>query len=98
MLTDDARYSMPPEPVWYAGPVDIRAFLVDGPLRSRWRFLPAAANGQLTFGTYLWDDDRSAWVAAGLDLLALRGDRVAEVVSYLEPDLFPVFGLPRAMS
>jgi RNA polymerase sigma-70 factor, ECF subfamily len=98
MLTDDARYSMPPEPVWYAGRADIRAFLLDGPLRTRWRFLPAAANGQLAFGTYLWDGDREVYVAGGLDLLRLRGDRVAEVVSYLEPDLFAVFGLPRAMS
>ena len=83
MLTDDARYSMPPEPVWYQGPDAIRAFLLDGPLRERWRFLPAWANGQLAFGTYLWDVDRDAYVACALDLVALRGARVAEVVSFL---------------
>jgi RNA polymerase sigma-70 factor (TIGR02960 family) len=94
MLTDDARYAMPPITEWFAGRDDIRAFLVDGPLTDRWRFLPARANGQIAFGTYLWDGSRRAFVAAALDLLALDGDRVAEVTSFLMPEVFAEFGLP----
>jgi hypothetical protein len=52
MLADDARYSMPPLPEWYRGRDEIHAFLLRGPLQSRWRFLPTTANGQLAFGTY----------------------------------------------
>jgi RNA polymerase sigma-70 factor (ECF subfamily) len=96
MLTDDATYSMPPETVWYRGRDDIRAFLLDSPLRVRWRFLPAEANGQLAFGTYLWDGGR--YVAAGLDLLMVRGERIAEVVSFLTPAIFADFGLPDELS
>ncbi len=93
MLTEDAKYSMPPLTAWYEGHDGIRAFLADAMLSRRWRFLPARANGQLAFGTYLWDKDRAVYVPAGLDLLTLRGTRVAEVVSFLEAE-FPAFGLP----
>ncbi|MEU4829453.1 sigma-70 family RNA polymerase sigma factor [Streptosporangium sp. NPDC023615] len=94
MLTDDARYSMPPLTEWYEGREAIRAFLVAGPLDHRWRFLPARANGRFAFGTYAWNADRRAYVAAGLDLLEVRGTGVSEVVSFLMPDLFAAFGLP----
>ncbi|TDC53550.1 sigma-70 family RNA polymerase sigma factor [Jiangella ureilytica] len=94
MLTDDARYAMPPIAEWYSGRDDIRAFLAAGPLTDRWRFLPARANGQPAFGTYLWDGSRRVFVAAALDLLAVDGDRVAEVTSFLMPETFADFGLP----
>ncbi len=97
MLARDARYSMPPLTTWYAGRVDIRGFLVDTVLRYRWRFVPAGANGQLAFGTYLWSDERGAYVPAGLDVLALRGQQIAEVVSFLDAD-FPTFGLPAQLT
>ncbi|AGZ45981.1 sigma-70 family RNA polymerase sigma factor [Actinoplanes friuliensis] len=94
MLTDDATYSMPPLPEWYSGRAAIRDFLLSGPLTHRWRFVPAAANGQLAFGTYLWDERRAAYAWAGLDVLRLDGDRIAEVVSFLTPGLQGDFGLP----
>jgi RNA polymerase sigma-70 factor (ECF subfamily) len=93
MLADDARYSMPPLTQWYHGLADIRAFLLEGPLQSRWRFLPTTANGQLAFGTYLWDDDADAYVPGGLDVLTIRDGRVAEIVAFLSADLTE-FGLP----
>jgi RNA polymerase sigma-70 factor (ECF subfamily) len=93
MLADDARYSMPPLPQWYLGTEQIRAFLTDGPLQSRWRFLPTTANGQLAFGTYMWDDASAAFVPGGLDVLRLAGERVAEIVAFLDADLTR-FGLP----
>jgi RNA polymerase sigma-70 factor (ECF subfamily) len=93
MLTDDARYSMPPLAQWYEGREGIRGFLLDGPLALRWRFVPARANGQLAFGTYEWDPETSAYEAAALDVVALRGARIAEVVSFLTPEVFPAFGL-----
>jgi RNA polymerase sigma-70 factor (TIGR02960 family) len=96
MLADDARYSMPPLPQWYHGPEAIRAFLAGGPLLSRWRFLPTTANGQLAFGTYLWDDAAGAYIPGGLDVLAIRDGRVAEIVAFLSADLTD-FGLPASL-
>jgi RNA polymerase sigma-70 factor (ECF subfamily) len=94
MLSADARYAMPPLAAWYQGHDAIREFLTSGPLKSQWLFRPARANGQLAFATYLRDAPDEPWVAAGLDLLALRGDRIAEVVSFLDREVFVAFGLP----
>ncbi|HXV94758.1 MAG TPA: RNA polymerase subunit sigma-70, partial [Pseudonocardia sp.] len=72
MLAQDATFSMPPLPDWYQGHGSIRAFLHDVVPR-RWRFLAARANGQLAFGTYMWDETEAAYLPAGLDVLELRG-------------------------
>jgi RNA polymerase sigma-70 factor (TIGR02960 family) len=93
LLADDARYSMPPLPQWYRGVDQIRAFLVEGPLRSRWRFVPTVANGQPAFGTYLFDEAEASFVPGGLDVLTLRDGGVVEVTAFLEADLTR-FGLP----
>ncbi|WP_341720917.1 RNA polymerase subunit sigma-70 [Micromonospora sp. FIMYZ51] len=97
MLTEDARYSMPPQRIWYQGRPAIRGFLAEVLRSYRWRFLPTWANGQLAFGTYLWDDAQESFLPAGLDLVALRGGRVAEVVSFLDAS-FPSFGLPARLA
>ena len=93
LLTEDARYSMPPMPSWFAGHADIRRFLLTGPLNLRWRFLPTTANGQLAFGTYRWDEAKGAYLPGGLDVVALRDGRIEEVVSFLDAG-FEAFGLP----
>jgi hypothetical protein len=82
---------------WYEGHDGIRAFLEEGPMRERWRFLPTRASGQLAFGTYMWDEDKGVYIPAGLDALMLRGGLVAEVISFLDAD-FPVYGLPAELS
>jgi RNA polymerase sigma-70 factor, ECF subfamily len=98
MLTDDAKYSMPPLPAWYEGRERVRGFIREIAQPGRWRFLPAGANGQLAFGTYEWDEERRVHAAMALDVLALRGERVAEVVSFLTPRVFPSFGLPEELA
>jgi RNA polymerase sigma-70 factor, ECF subfamily len=98
MLTEDATWSMPPLPQWYAGHVAIAGFLERGPNRVRWRHLATRANGQLAVGCYAWDDDRGAYVASVLDVLTLRGDRIAAITAFLDPTLFAAFGLPEEHS
>lgn len=97
LLAADARYAMPPRPEWYAGHAAIREFLVDLPLRWRWRFLPTVANGQPAFGTYWWDEERSVFAAMALDVLTVRDGAITEVVSFLDPGIFRRFALPDAV-
>jgi len=109
MLTEDATWCMPPIPTWFGGHEAIRAFLVRYPLAERWRHLPARANGQLAVGCYLLDGARGRYPAAVIDVLTLRGGKIAAVTGFqvdglLEPprpgagltggELFARFGLP----
>jgi RNA polymerase sigma-70 factor (TIGR02960 family) len=97
MMSEDARFSMPPLPEWYQGRDAIQAFLTDGPLQSKWKFLPTIANGQLAFGTYLWDDTTDSYMPGGLDVLTIIGNHVTSVVTFIEAD-FTRFGLPAYLS
>jgi RNA polymerase sigma-70 factor (TIGR02960 family) len=94
MLAADARYAMPPLPEWYAGHDAIADFLEHGPMRRRWRHLATHANGQLAVGCYMWDDDAGAYAAHVIDVLTLRGDRIAGITAFIDAELFAGFGLP----
>jgi RNA polymerase sigma-70 factor, ECF subfamily len=92
LLAEQATWSMPPLAEYYRGEPAIREFLLRGPLTVRWRHLPARANGQAAVGCYAWDGSRYA--AKVLDVLTLDGPRVAAVTAFLDPTVFPRFGLP----
>jgi RNA polymerase sigma-70 factor, ECF subfamily len=96
LLTEDATWSMPPLPSWYRGHDAIASFLAGGPFTRRWKHVPARANGQLAVGCYMWDG--SAYSAYALDVLALRGDRIAAIVAFLGDVRFEAFGLPATLT
>jgi len=99
MLAEEAAWSMPPLPRWYRGDEAIAAFLAEYPFRERWRHVPAHANGQVAVGCYMWDPERGTYAAAVLDVLTLRGTRIAEVTAFLAPWVFRRFGeLPGVMT
>jgi RNA polymerase sigma-70 factor (ECF subfamily) len=97
LLTEDAAWSMPPLSRWYQGREAVTAFLTGSPFRERWRHLPARVNGQLAVGCYLWDDDRGDYGAGVIDVLTVRGDRIAEVTAFIGGERFPRFGLPERL-
>jgi hypothetical protein len=58
------------------------------------RYLPTRANGQLALGTYRLDPERNRFHAIALDVLTLRGTRIADVTAFRTPEVFARFGLP----
>jgi RNA polymerase sigma-70 factor, ECF subfamily len=84
LLADDAAWSMPPLASWYRG-AQIEGFLRIGPLSGewRWRHVPAHVSGQAAIGSYTWDAAESAYLPFALDVLTLRGDRIAEITSFI---------------
>ena len=87
LLTADATWSMPPIPTWYTGDALVR-FLAEHGMSVRWRHLPARASGHLAVGCYAWDPTRGAFVAQVLDVITLRGDRIAAVDGFATTEVF----------
>lgn len=96
LLVTDARFAMPPMPVWYDGHASIRNALLGQPFQQDWRLLPTSANGQPAIGYYRWDNTRAAYTPAGLDVLTLRGGSIAEITAFQTDDLTP-YGLPQVL-
>jgi RNA polymerase sigma-70 factor, ECF subfamily len=106
MLAEDAKYSMPPLPIWYSGRDAIDTFLRRSALTVRWRLLPVRANGQLAFACYGWEPEREAYTPVSLDVLTLTGPEATQVTAFVTPqtqgstreryaaDVFGRFGLP----
>jgi RNA polymerase sigma-70 factor (ECF subfamily) len=106
LLAEDATITMPPMATWFRGDGVVvfltdwafsgRAYNAEG--NRRVRVLPAHANGQPAIGTYAWNDEAAAYLPTVLQVLTFDGDRVAEITGFVDPSLFPGFGLPERLS
>jgi RNA polymerase sigma-70 factor (ECF subfamily) len=96
MLAADGAMTMPPVPTWYRGREAVTAFLESVALspERRWRLVPIRANGQPAFGKYIWDEEVRAFAAHSISVLTLDGAEIAELTTFLDPELLPRFGLP----
>ena len=85
MLAEDAAFAMPPLRSWFRGKEEIAIFLRGQPLSGawRWRALRVRANGQEALAFYSWDEEIGAYSRFALNVLTLRGDRVAAVDAFL---------------
>jgi RNA polymerase sigma-70 factor (ECF subfamily) len=100
LLSDDARLTMPPEPLEYHGPAAIARFLSTVPAGGHlelFRLVPTRANGQPALGCYLRDPQAPIAHAYGLMVLTLSGNRIAAITGFPDTSLFPYFGLPRTL-
>jgi RNA polymerase sigma-70 factor, ECF subfamily len=99
LLTEDVTWSMPPLPHWYRGLGPVTDFAVRVPLTGcgSWRHIATSANGQPALACYLRNDGSDAHVGWSINVLTLRGDRIAEVTSFIGGEHFAAFGLPAAL-
>jgi RNA polymerase sigma-70 factor (ECF subfamily) len=96
LLREDARLTMPPHAIWYAGREAIMVAVRQGfdPEFGHIRTLVAAANRQPAAAHYLRAPGDSEHRPLALDLLRVEDGRVAEITSFVLPELFPALGLP----
>jgi RNA polymerase sigma-70 factor, ECF subfamily len=96
LLRDDVRLSMPPIPAWFDGRPDVVTFHegVLAPETGHIRGIATSANGQPAAALYLRSPGDTEYRPMGIDVLRIEDGRIAEITTFLEPELFDVFGLP----
>lgn len=100
LLQAEATFAMPPIPAWYRGRTTIGKLVAKtvfgGDAQGRWRLLPTRANGQSAFGLYRRGevDGRRVYQAYGIQVITVIGQRIADIITFRVPALFPKFGLP----
>ncbi len=101
LLKEEATYTMPPLPQWYAGRHAIRTFF-----EWAWkgyhgfRLVPTAANRQPAFAAYSRTSANAPWAAHSIHLLALEQNMISTLTLFVKPagpGLFDAFGLPLAL-
>ena len=97
LLTEDARLTMPPEPIQHLGPLAVAGFLESHLGGQELKLIPTRANNQPAFAMYLPDPCAPIWRASSLVVLTLRGNRVCALTRFGEHGLLARFGFPRTL-
>ena len=93
LLTEDARFTMPPLPSWFDGRFYVQKFLAERVFETPWVLRPLRANGQVGYACYLKSAGEDRFRLGAITLLNLRGRRISGLHSFLEPALHRRFGL-----
>jgi RNA polymerase sigma-70 factor (ECF subfamily) len=94
LLRADAVLEMPPVATWFTGRDTVARFLTTtASAPNGVRLVPTGANGQPALADYRRDAD-GVFRAHGIHVFTVRGGLVARMTAFLDPGLFPRFGLP----
>jgi len=95
LLRDDATLDMPPHPLWLQGAEAIAAwFRVHLEPCHEHRYRPVAVNGTAGLVMYRPEAPGAAPVPFGVQAIEVAEGGIVAVHAFLEPALFPLFGLP----
>jgi RNA polymerase sigma-70 factor (ECF subfamily) len=97
LLREDIVIEMPPIPLWIAGYRPVTRFLTGQvPTCGTFRLVETSANGQPAFAVYARRED-GRYHPRGIHVLRLTPTGIDWMVSFLDPSLFPLFGLPEIL-
>jgi RNA polymerase sigma-70 factor (ECF subfamily) len=98
LLTDHARFTMPPEPFEFHGPRPIAQFLQQVAFWGEdLKMVPTRANNDPAFGYYRKDPNADVYRASGIVVLTISEDQVSSMTRFGDKSLFACFGLPRTI-
>jgi RNA polymerase sigma-70 factor, ECF subfamily len=95
VLREDVTLEMPPAPAWFAGRAAVLRFFATHALdmAGRFRLVPVMANGQPAFAVYRREPD-GAYRADAVTVPTVTTAGIARIVTFRNPGLFALFGLP----
>lgn len=95
LLREDVALEMPPVPTWFAGRRTVLRFIGSTlfTVPGRFRMVAVLANGQPAFAVYERDAD-GTYGAHAVMLPTVTAAGIARIVTFLDPGLLAVFGLP----
>jgi RNA polymerase sigma-70 factor (ECF subfamily) len=97
LLHHDATFSMPPHPQWLRGASAIREWWLGYGAACRGiRMVPTAANGGPALALYRPAVD-GGYEAFAIQVVETTSGTLAGIHSFIEPGLFPLFGLPSTL-
>ena len=95
LLREDAILAMPPFELWLQGQADIRRFLMAMQSEAgRDHIVPLAANGSPAMAVYRPTGPSGTLEAFSIQVLEAVEGRIVRLTAFLDPGLFPIFGLP----
>jgi RNA polymerase sigma-70 factor (ECF subfamily) len=94
LLREDAVMSMPPYDFWLTGPAEMHKWFLGPGFGCRGsRLVATEANGCAAFGAYRVDPD-GGHMPFAIQVIEVSGDRIIGHHNFVDPSLFPAFGLP----
>lgn len=98
LLTQDARLTMPPEPLEFLGPEAVAGFICELPFWGREvKVVLTRANNQPAFVYYVPDPAAPIWRAGSVVVLTLRNDSVCALTRFGDRGLPGRFNIPRTL-
>jgi RNA polymerase sigma-70 factor, ECF subfamily len=100
LLADDVVLEMPPVALWLAGRAHYREFMerVFAMRGTGWRLLSVPANGTPALAAYAPDPTTGYVRAHSLQVFAVAGGLIRTCVTFADPTVLSLFGLPAQMS
>jgi RNA polymerase sigma-70 factor (ECF subfamily) len=100
LLADDVVLEMPPVALWLTGRASYREFMerVFAMRGTGWHALPVTANGSPALAAYAPNPTSAGVRAHSLQVFAVAGGLIRRCVTFADPSVFGVFGLPATLS
>ncbi|GIE87818.1 RNA polymerase sigma factor [Actinoplanes regularis] len=100
LLAEDVELEMPPVALWLAGRAHYREFIqrVFAMRGAGWRLQSVRANNSPALAAYVPDPVSGAMRAHSLQLFTVAGGLIRRCVTFVDPAVFDLFGLPATAS